>query len=141
MGPGSVKPEVLEIADENFVKAWTTSEFEEALNEPTKGCLLAKIDDRIVGFLVYELKDLDLEIRYFAVAVSFQRQYVGTQIVSFLKKKLSPERLERLLITIDETDEISLKFFKSVGFKATLKKRAFSHLGRDGYQFSYKLEI
>jgi ribosomal protein S18 acetylase RimI-like enzyme len=137
MDPVSIRPEVIEIADENFISAWKEKEFLEALDGPRKGCLLAKTGTQIAGFLVYSLVNWDLEIKYMAVGVNFQRKYIGTQLINFLKTKLLHERIQKLTLLVEETDEIATLFLRTLEFKAKLKKNAFRDRLRDGYVFSF----
>lgn len=117
-------PEVMEIETSGFLDPRTEDEFARCLrSRMTIGMVVESIhpgrQDRIVGFMIYELQKTQLEILNFAVSPDDWRRGVGTAMVDKLKGKLSLQRRTQLLVEVRETNLAAQLFFRSQGFKAT----------------------
>mgnify|MGYP001151877576 FL=1 len=118
-------PEVLDIEGRNFEFAWTEEDFIRCLRQRNCIGMVAEYDERVVGFMIYELHKNRLHILNFAVCPDFQRHGVGTSMVRKLIGKLSPQRRNRILLEIRETNLSAQLFFRDVGFRAISVLRDF----------------
>lgn len=132
--------EVLEIEMQCFPLPWSEEEFIRCLRNRNAIGMVAKAEERVVGFMVYELHRNLLHILNFAVRPSFQRRGVGTAMVNKLIGKLSSERRNRLMLEICETNLNAQLFFRAKGFRAVSVLKDFYEdaPGEAAYLFQYR---
>lgn len=136
-------PEVLKIESECFEFPWSEDEFIRCLRQRNCIGMVAEHDDRVVGFMIYELNKMRLHVLNFAVAADFRRQGVATQMVSKLVGKLSAQRRTRITLEVRETNLDAQLFFRNAGFRATSVLRGYyEDTPEDAYlmQFRYRPE-
>jgi len=134
-------PEVLAIEDEDFEFPWTEEDFIRCLKQQSIIGMVAQYDDRVVGFMVYELHRNRIHVLNFAVAAECQRCGVGSQMVSKLTAKLSSQRRNRLVVDVRETNLAAQQFFRENGFRAiSVLREHYKETAEDAYvmQFRYQ---
>ena len=131
--------EVLEIEQRNFEFSWTEEDFIRCLRQRNCIGMVAEFDERVVGFMIYELHKNRLHILNFAVCPDFQRHGVGRAMVRKLIGKLSPQRRNRILLEIRETNLGAQLFFRDEGFRAISVLRDFyDDTTEDAYLMQYR---
>lgn len=121
-------PAVLEIEGMVFQTPWTEDEFIQALRQRNCIGMVAERDERVIGYMIYELHKTRLHVLNLAVAPAFQRRGVGSTMVNKLKAKLTPpdfNRRSRIILECSEANLDGLLFFKSQGFLAVSVLRDF----------------
>ncbi|HEV3022694.1 MAG TPA: ribosomal protein S18-alanine N-acetyltransferase [Pirellulales bacterium] len=131
--------EVLEIEQAAFEFPWSEDDFIRCLRQRNCIGMVADRDDRVVGFMIYELHKTRLHILNFAVAASRRRQGIGGQMVEKLTAKLSNQRRSRILLEVRETNLAAQVFFRSQGFRAVSVLRDFyEDTTEDAYLMQYR---
>lgn len=110
--------DVLEIERGCFEFSWTEDDFIRCLRQRNCIGMVAEYNERIVGFMVYELHKDHLHVLNFAVHPDVQKQGVGRHMVEKLVSKLSHQRRNRILLEVRETNLAAQLFFRTVGFRA-----------------------
>jgi ribosomal-protein-alanine N-acetyltransferase len=101
--------------------------------------MVAERDDRIVGFMIYELHKTRLHVLNFAVANDCRRIGVGRTMVEKLLAKLSHDRRNRIMLEVRETNLEAQLFFKQLGFRAVSVLRDFyEDTVEDAYLMQYR---
>ena len=118
-------PEVLAIEGQGFEFPWSEDDFIRCLRQRNCIGMVAERDERIVGFMIYELHKNRLHILNFAVHEEFRRAGVGSQMAVKLIGKLSPQRRSRILLEVRETNLAAQLFFREIGFRAISLLRDF----------------
>jgi len=78
----------------------------------------------------------------FAVAKRYRRLGVGSQMIAKLISKLSPQRRNRLLLEVRETNLPAQLFFRSNGFRAVAVVRNFyDDTPEDAYAMQYRHRV
>ncbi|MEM6363667.1 MAG: ribosomal protein S18-alanine N-acetyltransferase [Planctomycetota bacterium] len=134
-------PEVLSIEQECFEFSWTEDDFIRCLRQRNCIGMVAECDDKVVGFMIYELHKNRLHILNFAVAKEYRRRGIGDTMMRKLLGKLSQERRNRIMLEVRETNLEAQLFFKKLGFKAISVLRDFyDEASEDAYlmQFRYQ---
>jgi [ribosomal protein S18]-alanine N-acetyltransferase len=132
-------PEVVDIEKQCFEYPWSKEDFLNCLRQRNCIGMVAEYEDRVIGFMVYELSKKSIHISDFAVACKYQLKGIGRQMVDKLKAKLSLQRRNKLLLEIRESNVDAQLFFKHVGFKATNILRDFyEETNEDAYLFQYR---
>lgn len=134
-------PAVLEAENRSFEFAWTEEDFIRCLRQRNCIGMVAEHNDKVAGFMIYELHKNRLHILNFAVHPDFRRQGLGNAMINKLLGKLSHERRNRIMLEVRETNLEAQLFFKSVGFRAISVLRDFyDDAAEDAYlmQFRYQ---
>ena len=131
--------EVLDIEGESFEFPWSEDDFIRCLRQRNCIGMVAEHDERVVGFMIYELHKNRLHILNFAVAKDARRRGIGAQMISKLVSKLSHQRRTRILLEVRETNLAAQMFFKTAEFKAVSVLRDFyDDTTEDAYLMQYR---
>lgn len=127
-------PEVLGIENESFEFPWTEEDFIRCLRQRNCIGMTADHDNRILGFMIYELHKTRLHLLNFAVAEEWRRRGVGTQLVQKLIGKLSGQRRRRITLEVRETNLTAQLFFRNNEFRAvTVLRQYYEDTPEDAY--------
>ncbi len=131
--------EVLEIENQSFEFPWSEDDFIRCLRQRNCIGMVAEHDERVAGFMIYELHRNRLHILNFAVGPDFRRRGVGQQMVEKLIGKLSSQRRNRILLEVRETNLDAQLFFRDLGFRAISVLRDFyDDTTEDAYLMQYR---
>ncbi len=132
-------PEVLAIEAASFEFPWLEDDFIRCLRQRNCIGMVAEHDDRVVGFMIYELNKNRIQVLNFATAPEMRRRGVGTQMVHKLVGKLSAQRRTRILLEVRETNLAAQLFFRDSGFRAISVLRAYyEDTPEDAYLMQYR---
>ena len=132
-------PEVLEIEQAGFEFPWSEEDFIRCLRQRNCIGMVAEYDERVVGFMIYELHKNQLHVLNFAVRPDARRRGVGVQMVNKLVGKLSQQRRNRICLEIRETNLAAQLFFKNLGFRAvSVLRDYYDDTVEDAYVMQYR---
>lgn len=132
-------PEVLAIENISFEFPWSDEDFIRCLRQRNCIGMVAEYDERVVGFMIYELHKNRLHVLNFAVRPEFRHRGVGRAMITKLIGKLSEQRRNRILLEIRETNLAAQLFFRSCGFRAISVLREFyEDSPEDAYLMQYR---
>jgi ribosomal-protein-alanine N-acetyltransferase len=135
--------DVLEAEKGSFEFPWSEDDFIRCLRQRNCIGMVAEHDERVVGFMIYELHKKRLHILNFAVCRDVRRQGVGQQMIEKLASKLSSQRRTRITLEVRETNLPAQLFFRSSGFRAvSVIRDYYDDTPEDAYlmQFRYQEE-
>src|SRR5262245_44336848 len=132
-------PEVLSIENASFEFAWSEEDFIRCLRQRNCIGMVAEHEERIVGFMIYELHRNRLHLLNFAVRADFHRRGVGSRMTTKLISKLSTQRRDRITLEVRETNLAAQLFFRQMGFRAVAVMRDFyEDTVEDAYLMQYR---
>jgi ribosomal-protein-alanine N-acetyltransferase len=133
-------PEVLEIERQSFEFAWTEEDFLCCLRQRNCIGMVAERQERIAGFMIYELLKSQLHVLNFAVSTWARRQGVGAQMIDKLVNKLSQQRRQEISLEVRETNLAAQLFFRKQGLQAQGVLRGhYEDTEEDAYVMRYQL--
>lgn len=132
-------PEVLAIEAASLARPWGEDEFLRVLRRRNCIGMVAERDDKVLGYMVYELHGFRVQLLALAVHPDHRRAGVGRELATKLKLKLSAGRRTRARVVVPETSLGAQLFFRAVGFRALGVIREHFPGDEDGYDFSYAL--
>ena len=133
-------PEVLEIERQSFEFSWTEEDFLCCLRQRNCIGMVAERQERIAGFMIYELLKSQLHVLNFAVSPWARRQGVGGQMIEKLVNKLSQQRRQEICLEVRETNLAAQLFFRSRGLQANGVLRGhYEDTEEDAYVMRYQL--
>jgi [ribosomal protein S18]-alanine N-acetyltransferase len=118
-------PEVLAIENTSFEFPWSEEDFIRCLRQRNCIGMVAECEERIVGYMIYELHRQRLHLLNFAVHGEFRRRGIARRMIEKLVAKLSVQRRDRILLEVRETNLPAQLFFRKLGFRATAVLRDF----------------
>ncbi len=131
-------PEVQEIESGCFEFPWSDADFIRCLRQRNCIGMVAEYDERVLGFMIYELHKTRLHVLNFAVHPDHRRRGVGEAMVQKLVSKLSHQRRNRILLEVRETNLSAQLFFRNAGFRAISVLRDFyDDTTEDAYLMQY----
>jgi ribosomal-protein-alanine N-acetyltransferase len=131
--------EVLDIEQRSFEFSWSEDDFIRCLRQRNCIGMVAEHDERVVGFMLYELHKNRLHILNFAVHEDMRRRGIGEQMARKLIGKLSSQRRNRILLEVRETNLAAQLFFRDIGFRAISVLRDFyEDTTEDAYLMQYR---
>ena len=133
-------PEVLQTEQESFEYAWTEEDFLKCLRQRNCIGMVAEHNEKVVGFMIYELHKAKLHVLNFAVHPGCRRTGVGRQMVAKLVGKLSSHRRTKITLAVRESNLSAQLFFRTQAFQATRVLRGYyEDSGEDAYLMHYKI--
>ena len=135
-------PEVLDIEKSSFEFPWSEEDFIRCLRQRNCIGMVAEYDERVVGFMIYELHKNQLHVLNFAVRPDVRRRGVGRQMVNKLVGKLSQQRRNRIVLEIRETNLAAQLFFKHSSFRAvSVLRDYYDDTTEDAYVMQYRYKV
>lgn len=133
--------EVLEIEQASFEFPWSEEDFIHCLRQRNCIGMVAEHDDRVVGFMIYELHKNRIHVLNFAVSAEGRRRGVGVQMNHKLVSKLSAGRRTRITLQVRETNLAAQLFFRQCGYRAVSVLRAYyEDTPEDAYLMQFRYE-
>lgn len=133
--------EVHRIEEESYEFPWSDDDFTRCLRQRFVVGMVAEVQDRPVGFMVYELHKNRIDLLNLSVSPDCRRQGVGATLVRKLVSKLSTGKRSMIMLEIRETNLSAQLFFREQGFKAISLLRNFypdDCPGEDAYLMQFK---
>ena len=132
-------PEVLAIEADSFEFPWMEEDFIRCLRQRNCIGMVSEHEDRVVGFMIYELNKTRIQVLNFATAADLLRRGVGTQMVNKLISKLSAQRRKQISLEVRETNLCAQLFFKDQGFRAvSVLRQYYEDTPEDAYLMQYR---
>ncbi len=132
--------EVLRAEQLSFEYSWTEDDFLRCLRQRNCIGMVAEHNDRIVGFMIYELHKTRLHVLNFAVAPSHRRTGIGTQMVTKLIGKLSSHRRAKITLAVRERNLPAQLFFRSQDFRAMrVLRNYYEDSGEDAFLMEFRM--
>ena len=131
--------EVLQIETRSFEFPWSEEDFIHCLRQRNCIGMIAECNERVVGYMIYELHKSRLHVINFSVHPLYRRRGIGAQMIGKLVNKLSHERRPRILLEIRETNYPAIKFFQRNGFLAvSLLRNFYQDTTEDAYLMQFE---
>lgn len=133
--------EVVAIERRSFEFPWTEQEIRQFRQQRNGFGFVVEHDERVVGFVLYEVHPHRLHVVNLAVQPEFRRRGVGATMVRYLVDKLSAQRRNRIVLEVRERNLDAQLFFRAMGFHAVKVLRDFyDNSPEDAYVFQYRYQ-
>lgn len=132
--------QMLAIEHDSFDWPWNEADFLGHFRQPDVIATVAEVDNRIAGYIVYQLNPKWLTLLNIAVDAQHRRCGVGRQMIEKLAAKLNPLRRSSLRLHVLETNLGGQVFFRACGFRAVAIKDKWFNTGRPAYEMRLHCE-
>lgn len=110
---------VLEIAEKNNLSYWSREAYESEITSGHSRCLVARLEEKIIGFIVARLIMTEnyAEIYNIAVEEKFKNNGVGKILLSDVIKHCVINNLERINLEVRESNHTAVRFYLKNDFE------------------------
>ncbi|MFI3209905.1 MAG: ribosomal protein S18-alanine N-acetyltransferase [Peptostreptococcaceae bacterium] len=118
---------VLRVEEESFVISWSRKSFEDELKNDKALYLVAKQDEKVIGYIGTWLIFDEAHITNIAVSYEFRNQKIGDKLVSELINICKDKKIKSMTLEVRNSNIIAQKLYKNHGFKlAGIRKEYYS---------------
>lgn len=131
--------EVLNISDLSLKESWSRDSFFNELSNPVAKYLIAKVNDKVVGFAgIWTVLD-EGQITNIAVHPDFRNIKIGSALVEGLISNLNEWKLNSITLEVRKSNIPAQNLYKKYGFKEEgLRKRFYSDNKEDAIIMWYR---
>ncbi|MFA5408165.1 MAG: ribosomal protein S18-alanine N-acetyltransferase [Bacilli bacterium] len=94
-------------------------------------CLVYEKDKKIVGFIVYSIIYEKAEIIDIAVSEAYQRNHIGSQLLSAFIKECTDSKCESITLEVRTSNQKAISFYRSHGFREISVRKSYYYDGED----------
>ncbi|MEO0094218.1 MAG: ribosomal protein S18-alanine N-acetyltransferase [candidate division WOR-3 bacterium] len=123
--------EVMAIEKVSFKLPWKKSYFLYDLNRPNAYCLVAKENDKLVGYLIAWKINNELHLANIAVHPNERRKGIGSQLLKTILEIGKELRCKNIFLEVRESNIVAQNFYRKFGFVHILTQKNYYHDGED----------
>jgi [ribosomal protein S18]-alanine N-acetyltransferase len=124
--------EVMAIERTSFRYPWSSNFFLEELQVVCARSIVAQVNDKIVGYVLFWLLPEEIDIHNIAVHTDFRRQRVGQTLLQQVVEQARSRNSARVTLEVRVSNIAAQKLYDSVGFVSQgLRKGYYSNDGED----------
>lgn len=131
--------DVLTIERQSYPNPWQEEDFIRCLRQRNCIGMVAEFEEKVVGFMLYELHKTRLHVLNFAVNPEFRLRGVGREMIVRLVKKVSGPSRRLIKLEVREGNLDAQLFFSRMGFRAVAVLKGFyNDSDEDAYRMLYR---
>lgn len=124
--------EIMKIERASFSYPWSTRFFMQELKVDCSRSLLAVIDGKTVGYIIYWLLSDGVDIHNVAVHPDCRRLGIGRSLMIAVIEEAKSMGLRRVTLEVRRSNEIAQRLYQSLGFVVSgIRKGYYSDDGED----------
>jgi [ribosomal protein S18]-alanine N-acetyltransferase len=132
--------EVMAIERTSFRHPWSCNFFLEELQVACARSILAQVNDKIVGYVLFWLLPEAVDIHNIAVHIEFRRQRIGQALLQQVLEQARSRDSSRVTLEVRVSNLPAQKLYESVGFVIQgLRKGYYSDDGEDAVVMALEL--
>ena len=131
----------MEIERASFTYPWSAQFFLQELKVRCARSLLALVDERSVGYVIYWLLPREGDIHNLAVHPACRRQGIGRALLQAVIDEARRSGSSRVTLEVRKSNEAAQKLYQSLGFIAQgVRKGYYSDDGEDALTMTLEFE-
>ncbi len=132
--------EVMAIERTSFRHPWSSNFFLEELQVACARSILAQVNDKIVGYVLFWLLPDAVDIHNIAVHTEFRRKRIGQSLLQHVLEQARNRSSSRVTLEVRVSNIAAQKLYESVGFVSQgLRKGYYSDDGEDAVIMALEL--
>jgi len=133
--------EVMAIERTSFRHPWSSRFFLEELQVACARSVLAEINGKIVGYVLFWLLPEEVDIHNIAVHTDFRRQGIGHVLLQQVAEQARSRNSSRITLEVRVSNLPAQNLYKSLGFVSKgLRKGYYSDDGEDALMMALELD-
>jgi len=134
--------EVMAIERSSYRYPWSSGFFLQELQVACARSILAEIDGRICGYVLFWLLPGSIDVHNLAVAPDLRRLGIARMLLRQVVSNAQVQSATRVTLEVRQSNEPAKKLYASLGFTQTgLRKGYYSDDGEDAYTMALELEV
>lgn len=132
--------QVMAIERTSFSFPWSTRFFLEELRVECARSLVAELEGRIVGYVLFWLLPDEIDIHNVAVHTGFRRRGLGRLLLEQVMEQGRQRKLTQVTLEVRESNTPAQRLYESMGFvKTGLRKGYYADNGEDALVMAFRL--
>jgi ribosomal-protein-alanine N-acetyltransferase len=132
--------EIMAIERASFAYPWSSRFFLQELEVSASRSILAEIDGKILGYVIFWLLPDAVDIHNIAVRKEYRRQGIGRLLLQHAINEGQRQSLVRVTLEVRKSNLVAQRLYRSVGFQATgLRKGYYLDDGEDAITMTLNL--
>ena len=115
--------DVFEIDKASFPRPWSKDSFEEEMNNILAKFIVAKDDDKVIGFAMCWFIMDECHIGNVAVQKEYRNQGIATMLLDNLLKDCDEHGTTYLMLEVRVSNEPAISLYKKLGFEETVVRK------------------
>ena len=121
-----------------FSRPWKLKDFEELLDKPDRGCVVAVDQGEVIGCVVYRNIVGDVDITNVQVKEAYRGRGIGKRLMEAAMEKAAAIGGERFTLEVRESNKAAIALYRSLGFNEEGKRRDFYENPREDAVIMWK---
>jgi len=132
--------EIMAIERTAYAYPWSERFFRQEMQVECARSLLAEIDGRIAGYILFWLLPGEIDIHNIAVHGDFRRRGLGRSLLGNVINEARSRALSRVTLEVRKSNTVAQKLYESLGFSVSgIRKGYYSDDGEDAYLMALEL--
>jgi ribosomal-protein-alanine N-acetyltransferase len=131
--------DLIELESICFPTPWIEKDFKVILTREKTAAFYYELDDKMIGYIIYEMKPKHVLLINFAVHPDHRNKKIGTELLDFLTSKLNHKTRFEIICYVDEYNLNAQLFLKKRSFFATHNIKNFFENDSGAIYFMYSL--
>jgi [ribosomal protein S18]-alanine N-acetyltransferase len=133
--------EVMRIEKTSFASPWSSRFFLEELHASCARCLLASLQDRTVGYVLYWRLPGEVDIHNLAVDRDYRRRGIGRCLMNAVINEAKQQGMTRVTLEVRRSNEAAKGLYHALGFAVQgMRTGYYSDNGEDAYVMALDLQ-
>ncbi|HET9917374.1 MAG TPA: ribosomal protein S18-alanine N-acetyltransferase [Candidatus Binatia bacterium] len=133
--------EVMAIERSAYRYPWSSGFFLQELQVTCARSILAELDSRICGYVLFWLLPGSIDVHNLAIAPEFRRLGIARMLMRQVMAAAGSQSATRVTLEVRQSNEAAKKLYASLGFVQTgLRKGYYSDDGEDAFTMALELE-
>lgn len=118
---------IMEIENQSFPAPWSRQSYLELAPLNSVHFFVAKKEQRLVGYMLYQTWEQELELHTIAVASHERRQGIAHKMMEFLMKDAYAGRMKHIFLQVRPSNHAARHLYKKFGFYIIGVKHNYYH--------------
>lgn len=124
------------LESKSFKKCFTIKDIEYELNEnPFSNLILAKLEDKIVGYIDYWITFDSSTITRICVLEEFRRKKIASSLIEYMFKDIKVKGVNFITLEVRKSNLAAIKFYEKYGFNLITTKEQYYDNKEDALYF------
>ncbi len=115
--------EVLEVCENSFPIPWSRKSFEEEMSNMLATYLVAKLDNKVVGFIGLWFVMDECHITNIAVHNEYRNKHIATELVNAMFEYCKEHETSYVLLEVRSSNVAAKELYKKFGFKEDVVRK------------------
>lgn len=113
---------IMEIENSVFTLPWSRESYEELAPLDTISIRVAKMGERVVGYMLFQNACEEVELHTIAVANEMQRRGIANDLMKYMLSEAARQGVRRVFLHVRPSNDVARALYAKFGFVAIAKR-------------------